>query len=146
VGATAVSGKDNRMDTRTPSSQPQHTTILVVDDDLAIRDVVHDALRDEGFRVVAATNHADAVTALKAVQFALILSDSMGGAAIASADPWGDLEDIRRAARNTPTVIFSAHDPRVFDGWRERGFAGFIAKPFDLDTLLHEVQAAIALA
>lgn len=122
---------------------PQHPTILVVDDDPALRQSVRDALRDEGFRIVAATTHADALAALSAVRFALILSDSTGGAVVASDDPWGDLDAIRRAARNTPTVIFSAHDPATFAGYATRGFAGFIPKPFDLDDMLHAIRSLI---
>lgn len=123
--------------------QPPHLTILVVEDDPAIGEVVRDLLRDAGVRVVTATTHADALTALSAVQFALVLADTAGGSVVASDDPWGDLDAIRRAARNTPTVIFSAHDPATFAGYATRGFAGFMPKPFDLDDVLHAIRPLI---
>ena len=118
-----------------------HLTILVVEDDPAIGEVVRDMLRDEGVRVVTATTHADALTALSAVQFALVLADTAGGSVVASDDPWGDLDAIRRAAGAAPTVIFSAHNPGTFAGYAARGFAGFIAKPCDLDDVLHAIRS-----
>lgn len=86
---------------------------------------------------MVAAAHADALVALAAFRFALVLADTAGATA---ADPWSGLEAVRDAAGDTPVVVFSAHHPRVFADFHERGFAGLVAKPFDLDTLLATVR------
>jgi len=131
------------MDASRPTTNHRPATILIVEDDPSISAVVTETLRDEGFRVVAATKHADALTALTALRFGLVLTDTAGGSD-GSGDRWPDLDRLRAAAGDAPTVIFSAHHPSAFDGYVERGFAGFIAKPFDLDGLLTVVRGALA--
>jgi DNA-binding NtrC family response regulator len=118
----------------------RRASILVIDDDLGIRDMAAEALRDEGYRAVTLVNHAEAVQYLRALRFGLILADSAGSGV---ADPWAALEAVKAAAGDTPVIIFSAHPPRVFAGYRERGFAGLIAKPFDLDDLLGTVKTVL---
>jgi DNA-binding response OmpR family regulator len=120
---------------------PYHrASILVIDDDLAIRDLAADALREEGYRTITLAGHAEAVQHLAAFRFGLILADSAGAGA---RDPWPELEAVKDAAGDTPVIIFSAHPPHTFDGYRERGFAGVIAKPFDLDELLETIKAVL---
>jgi two-component system, OmpR family, response regulator MprA len=126
-----------------PTPGPHPAAILVVEDDPDIRELVRETLRDEGFRVVAATNHTDALVALTAMRFGLILTDTAGGSAVASGDLWDDLDRLRAAAGDTPTLIFSAHDPTAFDGYAARGFAGFIAKPFALHDLLAQIRGTV---
>jgi len=116
-------------------------TILVADDDAAIAAVVRDALEDEGYRVVVSPTHEQTLLALAAIQCALVLADTEASP-VADDDPahWRSVEEARVAARGTPVVIFSAHPPTAFKGYRERGFAGLVSKPFDLDELLGTVR------
>lgn len=46
-----------------------------------------------------------------------------------------------RAHTTAPVVIVSAHTASVFRGWQDRGFAGLLTKPFDLDMLVALVAA-----
>ena len=120
---------------------PYHrASILVIDGDLSIRDMAGEAMRDEGYRAVTLATHTDAVRHLVAFRFDLILADSAGAGV---ADPWAGLEEVKDAAGDTPVVIFSAHDPQVFAGYAEHGFAGLVAKPFDLDELLGTVKVVL---
>ena len=111
--------------------------ILVIDDEPAILDLTAQALRDDGYRAVTLAGHAEAVRHLAAFRFDLILADSAGAGV---ADPWAALEAVRAAAGDTPVLIFSAHDPALFADFAARGFAGVIAKPFDLDQLAETVR------
>jgi two-component system response regulator GlrR len=123
---------------RRSAAVPYHrASILVIDDDPAILDLAAEALRDEGYRAVTLARHAEAVRHLAAFRFGVILADSAGAGA---ADPWTELEAVKTAAGDTPVLIFSAHHPSAFAGYAERGFAGVIAKPFDLDELLTTVR------
>jgi DNA-binding NtrC family response regulator len=118
----------------------RRASILIIDDDQAIQDMTAQVLRDEGYRALTLAGHAEAVQHLRAFRFGLILADSAGAGV---ADPWAALEAVQAAAGETPVVIFSAHPPHTFDGHAERGFAGVIAKPFDLDALLATVKAVL---
>jgi len=123
--------------TRYPAHASQ--TILLVEDEPSIAALVQEALREAGHRVIVAPTPDDALTALTGVRYALILADTAATETVTSGDPWVSLDQVRRAAGPTPVVIFTAHQPSLFAAWRERGFAGFIAKPFDLDDLVAQV-------
>jgi CheY-like chemotaxis protein len=124
---------------------PHRNTILVVDDDAAILALVRECLGDEGYRVVAASTEADALTALSAVRFALVLTDAFVGRAAGALEYWAALERIRAAAGATPVVIFSAHAEPKFAGFAGRGFHAVVHKPFDLDDLAAAVRQAVEL-
>jgi DNA-binding NtrC family response regulator len=117
-----------------------HAPILVIDDDPALLELAREALADEGYDALTLDNHVDAQRVLSAGRFALVLADTAGPWV---ADRWPALEAVRDAAGDTPVVIFSARDPRDFGGYAARGFAGFVRKPFDLDTLLDIVRATL---
>ncbi len=120
---------------------PHHrATIPIVDDDATIRAVAAEALRDEGHATVAVADHADARRALLRRPVDLILADTAGPWV---ADPWAALEAVRATAGAAPVLIFSARVPAAFAGYAARGFAGLLAKPFDLDDLLATVRAAL---
>ncbi len=117
--------------------------ILIMDDNPSLRSLVRDVLHDEGFRVVVASNHADALTALTSLRFSLLLADHVGRSLAADADRWADLDALRRAAGDIPTVIFTALPPATFDGYGARGFAGLIAKPGDVAALPATVRGML---
>ena len=125
----------------TAANAPVHAsrTILLVEDEPAIATLVQEALREAGHRVVVAPTLDDALTALTGVRYALILADTAGDDRVVCGDPWATLDELRRAAGSAPVVIFTAHQPSLFANWPARGFAGFIAKPFDLDDLMAQV-------
>ena len=115
----------------------RRASILIIDDDPAILDLAALALRDEGYHAITLASHAEAVQHLAAIRFDLILADSAGAGV---ADPWAALETVRAAAGDTPVLIFSAHNSAVFADHAARGFAGVLAKPFDLDEFLATVR------
>lgn len=123
---------------------PAHPgTILIVEDNPDVRKLVRNVLHDDGCRVVAATNRADALTALTSLRFDLILTAAVDSAA-ADVDHWEPLDTLRRAAVGTPTIIFTALPPATFSGYATRGFAGLLGKPCDTDLLLTTVRGVLA--
>jgi CheY-like chemotaxis protein len=118
--------------------------ILLGEDAAAIAALTREVLEAAGYRVEVSPTHAAALAALAAARYALFLADTEGPI-VADADPahWRSVEAVRAAAPGTPVVIFSAHDPRAFRGSQERGFAGLLSKPFDLDALLRIVGAIV---
>jgi DNA-binding response OmpR family regulator len=108
-------------------------TILIVEADAPIRDLLQEALGDAGFRVLMAADQGRAVNILCTIRVDCVLADAF--LSPLALDPWGALSEIRAVAGETPVVIFTAHERRRFDGYAEQGFAGFVAKPFSLDAL-----------
>jgi len=119
-------------------------TIVVADDELAMRDVVHRVLTSAGYAVMTAANGADALALLadQAIPADLLLVDVvMPG--ITSQD------FIIRARKLRPgiRILFMSGYQRPDDvsAWPDPSFE-VIAKPFARSTLLVRVQQAMASA
>jgi CheY-like chemotaxis protein len=105
--------------------------VLVVDDELAIRDLLAFVLREEGHQVRTASDGQDALAQLAMNKPDLVLLDVM----MPVLDGREVLKHIRADAtlRRVPILVMSAAaDLSVLDG----GFDGYLAKPFDLHRLI----------
>lgn len=109
-------------------------TILLVEDEILIRLVMSDGLRDEGYQVIEAAN-ADEAQAILAtdVPIHLIMTDinmpgSMNGLELAAS--------VRAADPTLPLLVVSSHLPEPLNGRAD----GFVAKPF----LHSELSDAVA--
>ena len=112
------------------------STVLVVDDDDAIRDLVAMVLADAGYTVRTAADGAAAVALARATKPALILMDvnlpRLDGLSACRA-----LRDDARTAKLPITIMSSmpVQDQQLRACRADR----FLAKPFDIDRLLGEV-------
>jgi len=109
-------------------------SVLVVEDDDGIREVMQIFLEIEGFRVITAANGRQGLEALsKAARPCLILLDLM----MPVMNGWefaASLKDTQHA--DIPVVIVSAYADHV----GATKCDGLITKPIDLDTLLKTVR------
>ena len=114
--------------------------ILVVEDDEAIRGLVSDVLRDDGYQVAEAANGVEALEQLRRARPDLIVLDLM----MPVMDGWAFVEECRVQAYCTdvPIIVTSAsHDlPRTAERLRDFGVRTCLAKPFDVDGLLALVE------
>jgi len=116
---------------------PHRHTVLVTDDDMAIREVVRDVLEAEGASVLVATDGREALTLFEQHHSAICLAllDLM-----LPGIPWLDvLHGMRRANDRVPVVVMSASPLHLADA----GFDGTtltLQKPFGLDELLEMVS------
>jgi two-component system nitrogen regulation response regulator NtrX len=111
---------------------PRSGYILVVDDEVDIVDLIVDFLQEEGYAVQGALNGDTALAAITAQSPAVILLDlfmphPMG------AGLWDHLQ--REEFSDIPVVLMTA-SPRAAEAIIEKGVAGYLAKPFDLEQLL----------
>ena len=123
-----------------PDDVGQHRRVLVVENDVVLRDIVVKVLEHEGYAVLAVTKPVEAVALLQYVTFDLVMTDGFSGT------PGAVLvnsTDVLRAAGATPVALFTAHKLDL-DAVQAAGFRDFIAKPFQLDTLWHQVKALLA--
>lgn len=112
--------------------------VMLVEDDLAIRETLRELLEDEGYRVESAGNGREALDRLRSGHPPrLILLDLM----MPVMDGW----EFRRAQRgdpalsDIPVVVLSADHP-LADKVSGMAVAGYLAKPFELDALLATIR------
>jgi DNA-binding NtrC family response regulator len=124
-------------------------TILVADDDSAIRTVLRKALEEEGYRVVLAAGGEEALQLLRASDAAGMESADYIALALLDVrmpglDGWGVLQARYRDAGDTAIVMLTAlgHAEQVIRATRF-GAADYICKPFDLDEALAVVREVL---
>jgi len=111
--------------------------VLVVDDQEVIRDTLQTALDDEGFTVETAANGREALDILERWDPCVILLDLM----MPVMDGWTFCAEQRRSGDRTPVVLLSAAGGLDQEA-RALSAAGFIAKPFDIDTVISAIEGA----
>jgi two-component system response regulator MprA len=116
-------------------------TILVVDDEPLIRDVVVDLLRDEGYAVVIADDGLAALEMIQQEAPALVLMDVM----MPRMDGRAAFRAMREHAHgdSLPVILMSAMvEPTDLDP----EITAFLRKPVDLDQLLALIARLLANA
>ena len=116
------------------------TTILVVDDEITIAEMLHAYLEDEGFRVATAADGREALACLPEVRPDLVLSDVMmpllDGRQLCKA--MAEHPDYQRI----PIVLMSAGGEWVV---KDRcTYTAFVPKPFELDELIGTIRQILA--
>jgi CheY-like chemotaxis protein len=114
-------------------------TVLIVDDDIDIREVLSEALQDEGYDTASVPDGVEALAWLRRTRRPCIIlldltmpgMDGLDFRAEQSRDP---------AIRDIPVVVFSA-DPGVHDKAGDLRAAAHLKKPVTLDALLDVVRA-----
>jgi CheY-like chemotaxis protein len=114
-------------------------TVLVVDDERLIRDVLGELLRDAGYEVANAENGRVALAVLETRLVDVILLDLMMPVMDGFAFRARQLEDPGLA--HIPVIVLSA-SYNVGARLGRVSPASYLSKPFDLGIVLHAVEAA----
>src|SRR5947209_6795487 len=116
-------------------ARPSHT-ILVVDDEWALAEVLSAILRDEGYRTLVAGNGREAETLLKSESVDLVVVDFMMPVMDAPAlIAWMKAEPALSAI---PLIIMTSL-PETNVRPRCNGFAAYLQKPFMIDDIAEAV-------
>jgi two-component system response regulator CpxR len=121
-----------------PPEMTHSKTVLLVEDDLAIRDALQDQLERDGYDVVPATNGKQAIDYLDADTAPdLIILDLMTPIVTG----WQVLERLRAnpALARIPVIVVTA-----IGSDKPSGAAAVLRKPFRLDTLRDAVRTYLA--
>jgi CheY-like chemotaxis protein len=111
------------------------STILVVDDDPAIRQTLADVLEMDGYAVAQAANGAEALTRIEHAPPGLVLLDMR----MPIMDGWTFARALRERGLRLPVIVMTAaQNARTWA--REIEADDFLAKPFELDDLLSKVR------
>jgi CheY-like chemotaxis protein len=115
-------------------------TVLVVDDEFGIVDVLETVLTDEGYRVLTACNGRQGLERLSAEKPDAVLLDFMmpilGGAemlAAMAAEP---------AYRRIPVIMISSLAERVI-AEKCKGYVAYLRKPFNATTVLSTIARVL---
>ncbi len=118
------------------------SSILIVDDERDIRELIGDILRDEGYAVRLAGNSDDCMSEIAAEAPALMILDiwlkdsRMDGIDI--------LKTVKRDNPDVPVVIISGHgNIEIAVAAIKQGAYDFIEKPFNIDQLMVVVSRAM---
>lgn len=125
-----------------PTPTGGHETILVVDDELIVRQMVMEVMRDAGYQVVAAESGKEAVHYVRELgdRIDLVLLDmimpGMNGEATYQA--------MRRIRPDIPVLLTSGFvQESCSDRLIEQGALGLMYKPYTSDALLKRIRQAL---
>jgi CheY-like chemotaxis protein len=118
---------------RTPENSPEPVTVVVAEDEILIRLVLADALREAGFRVLEAGNADDVVAILNAIQIDVVVTD-LHMARVDDGLVIGRY--IREHHPDTPVLLASVMAPPI-DG---SPFDAFFIKPYKPEDIVAWVK------
>src|SRR6267142_1879568 len=126
---------------RRPATAPATGSILIIDDEMAIRESLETLLEFEGYRVVSAPTGEQGLARLGEQPFDLVLLDF----ALPDRNGLEILADIRDRDPQLAIIMITAYGTvdnavRAMQG----GANNFIQKPWDNEKLLADVRAAVA--
>ncbi len=119
------------------------STILVVDDDEAVRDVMSEMLRLEGHEVASAANGQQAVDCVATTLFDLVITDLI----MPEKEGLETIADIRRQYSDMPIIAISGGGRLGPNDYLETarfiGANATLAKPFARQELLRTVDSLL---
>ena len=122
-------------------ASPAGKTILIVDDEFGVLEVLEFILSDAGYTVVSAVNGQDALARLEETTPDLVIVDFM----MPILDGNGVIKAIRSddKLRNVPIILASAL-PEQTIRQRCEGYNTFLRKPYRTEQLMEEISKLIA--
>jgi two-component system nitrogen regulation response regulator GlnG len=121
-------------------NHPEKKTVLIADDDAAIRTVLSQALKREGYNVEAADNGATLYQWVMEGRGDLVITDVM----MPGENGIDLIPKIHRRAPRIKVIVMSAQNALTTAvAASERGAVDFLPKPFDIDALLLMVASAL---
>ena len=114
---------------------PRSKTILLVDDDRAVREGLHRVLATEGWTIISAANGTEALEWLDDHQPDLLITDLMMGCI----SGWDLLFHEKLQRPNLPVFVITALPPSKRGG-ADHFATEFFPKPLDLESLVRAIR------
>ena len=130
---------------RVSATKPSKTLILLVDDDIDLRSILHRFLERSGFSVVVAGNGREALVRLETQGVDLILTDLM----MPEISGIELIQTVRQTNLLLPIIAMSAdadlRNDRSLELAAQAGAQVVLEKPFAMNRLIREVQRLLAV-
>ena len=127
------------------ATKPSKTLILLVDDDIDLRSIIHRFLERSGFSVVVAGNGREALVRLETQGVDLILTDLM----MPEISGIELIQTVRQTNLLLPIIAMSAdadlRNDRSLELAAQAGAQVVLEKPFAMKRLIREVQRLLAV-
>jgi CheY-like chemotaxis protein len=124
--------------------RPEDASVLIVDDDPALREVLSSVLAEDGWRVATAADGAAALAAIERERPTAVVLDLM----IPRVDGFEVLRALRTnpGTRDVPVIVVTAKDLTDEDGERLARSAErvIVKQATPLDSLRHEIRELLA--
>lgn len=118
-------------------------SILIVEDDGEMREILGDVFEDRGARVLRASNGVEAFALVEKERIDLVMSDIQ----MPVMDGIELLRKIRKKDPKIPIVLLATGQSQLSEqGARSLGAAGLILKPFNLRSLADQVETLFRAA
>ena len=115
------------------------TNILVIDDDIAITELMSMLLKTHGFDVITTNTGAEGINLAKTKNPGVVLLDLM----MPDVDGWQVCKAIRKF-NNVPILILSAiNDPRMVASVLDAGADDFLVKPVPSGVLVAHIRKMV---
>ena len=122
---------------------PPRRRIVIVDDEVIVRESIRLALEHAGYAVTAVEDHGTAMASIKAASPDLVVMDLYM--------PGGDGREIMRAMKSdpatakTPVIVFTgSSEPIDVVTGLQSGAIEYLAKPVDGEVLLGKIRRILA--
>ncbi len=117
--------------------------VLIVDDDTGVQETLEAILEFEGYEVAIAHDGLEALEWLTQATPDLVLLDLM----MPRLDGFGVVRELEQRGRRSamPIVVLTA-DGRAKEKAEQVGADGYVAKPFELNNLLAEIERVMRVA
>ncbi len=137
--------KDRPADKRlksTVSDVKKDATILVVDDEEIILDIVTEALEDAGYHVLTAVKGEEAIEIIKehGELIDLVIIDRL----MPGMDGIVTFERMKEIAPSLRAIVSSGYSDEKREDLLEKGFSGYLKKPYRIDDLLQAVRDVLS--
>jgi CheY-like chemotaxis protein len=117
--------------------------VLVVEDDESIRNVITDVLEDRGFRVVGASNGAEALDRLEVGRPDVMVLDLL----MPVMHGWDFMESYaEKTGGDTIPIVVVSVNPALPRSFNRFGVQRVVPKPFEVENLLESVEEALAVS
>jgi CheY-like chemotaxis protein len=125
-----------------PKVKARRVSILGIDDQEVIRELLNSIISRMGHRIVSTENGEDGLRLFKEGHFDLVIIE----AGLPGISGWDIAEQVKALSPDTPVIMLSGWDPQVVDTGSRRPTADFVlAKPFRVDQLGSVIGAACEL-
>ena len=115
-------------------------TVMTVDDNRTVREIISTSLEECGYDVVAAADGNVALELLQVRRVQLILLDVM----VPDLDGRGFLEALRSRDDKTPVILLTAKtETRVISECLKFGIKSYISKPIIPEQLIREIESIL---
>lgn len=123
--------------------KPEDITVLVVDDDEDLREILSVVLSSSGFNVLTAENGIEGMAVFKEHKVDAVISDvrmpKMDGVEL--------LKNVRASNKDVPIFFLVTGFADISESEAKNlGANGFLPKPYDIDTITKSILTSLSIA